>query len=67
MLAKLVVPNYLAEVERGILLKIDAMSWNCPQHIPLKYSEAEVAAKTAPLKAKIKELETKLAELTPNS
>ena len=42
------------------------MSWNCPQHIPLKYSEAEVAAYIAPLKAKIKELETKLAQFTQN-
>ena len=67
LLAELVVPNYTAEVERGIIIKIDAMSWNCPQHIPLKYSAAEVAAYTAPLKAKIKELETKLAEFTQNS
>lgn len=67
LLTKLVVPNYPAEVERGIIIKIDAMSWNCPQHIPLKYSAADVAAKTAPLEAKIKELEIKLAELTQNS
>lgn len=66
LLTKLIVPDYPAEVERGILIKIEAMSWNCPQHIPIKYSEAEVAAKIAPLKARIKELETQLAELTKN-
>ncbi|WP_036477127.1 pyridoxamine 5'-phosphate oxidase family protein [Myxosarcina sp. GI1] len=57
LLGKLAVPDYPAEVERGILIKIEAMSWNCPQHIPRKYSEAEVAAKIAPLQARIKELE----------
>jgi hypothetical protein len=46
------------------LITIEAMSWNCPQHIPIKYSEAEVAAITTPLLAKIKELEDKLAECT---
>lgn len=66
LIAELVVPDYPAAVERGIVINIDAMSWNCPQHIPLKYTEAELAAKTAPLKAKIRELETKLAQLTQN-
>ena len=53
---------YPAEVERGIIITIEAMSWNCPQHIPLKYSEAEVKAQTEPLEAKIKELEAELAK-----
>lgn len=61
LLARLTVPDYPAEVERGILITIEAMSWNCPQHIPIKYSEAEVAAKIAPLEARIKELEAELA------
>lgn len=64
LLAQLTVPDYPAEVERGIIITIEAMSWNCPQHIPLKYSEVEVAAITSPLLAKIKELENKLAEFT---
>lgn len=64
LLTRLSVPDYPAEVERGILITIEAMSWNCPQHIPLKYSEAEVAAKIAPLEARIKELEAELAALS---
>ena len=62
LLEQLKVPNYPAEVERGILITIEAMSWNCPQHIPILYSEAEVAAKIVPLEARIKELETALVE-----
>jgi uncharacterized protein len=66
LLSELAVSNYPAEIERGIIITIEAMSWNCPQHIPLKYSEAEVKAKTEPLEARIKELEAKLAKLTNN-
>ncbi len=62
LLQQLIVPNYPAEVERGILITIEAMSWNCPQHIPVLYSAAEVQAKIAPLKARIKELELALAK-----
>jgi uncharacterized protein len=66
LLSQLTIPDYPAEIERGIIITIEAMSWNCPQHIPLKYSEAEVKAKTEPLEARIKELEAKLAEFTNN-
>jgi uncharacterized protein len=66
LLSELTIPNYPAKIERGIIITIEAMSWNCPQHIPLKYSEtevqAEVQAKTAPLEARIRELEAKLAK-----
>jgi predicted pyridoxine 5'-phosphate oxidase superfamily flavin-nucleotide-binding protein len=46
-------PNYPAEVERVILFHVEAWNWNCPQHIPLRYSEQEVAG----LKDRITELE----------
>jgi uncharacterized protein len=64
LLSELTIPNYPAEIERGIIITIEAMSWNCPQHIPLKYSEAEVQAKTAPLEARIRELEAKVAKIS---
>jgi hypothetical protein len=50
-------PTYPAEVERAILFEVEAWNWNCPQHIPLRYSESEVAA----LQARIAELETLLS------
>lgn len=62
LLEKLIVPNYPAVVEQGIVIQIEAMSWNCPQHIPIRYSETEVLAKIEPLEARIKELEIALAE-----
>ncbi|MFM2313306.1 MAG: hypothetical protein RLZZ04_2582 [Cyanobacteriota bacterium] len=66
LLPELAVSNYPAEIERGIIITIEAMSWNCPQHIPLKYSETEVKARTEPLEARIKELEVKLAKFSNN-
>ena len=35
--------------------------WNCPQYITLRFSAAEIEAHTAPLKARIAELEAQSA------
>ncbi|MEL6495532.1 MAG: pyridoxamine 5'-phosphate oxidase family protein [Cyanobacteria bacterium J06623_7] len=63
LLSQITLLNYPAQVERGIMIEIEAMSWNCPQHIPRHYSEAEVEGKIEPLQTKIRELEAKLAQL----
>jgi uncharacterized protein len=60
LLERLRVPNYEAVIERMILFHIEAWNWNCPQHIPIRYSQQEVDALIAPLQAKIAELEKKL-------
>jgi uncharacterized protein len=57
LLNRLQLPGYQAEVERAIVFHIEAYSWNCPQHIPIRYSEQEVAAIIAPLQTRIEELE----------
>jgi hypothetical protein len=54
--------DYSAEVQGAILFHIEATSENCPQHIPIRYSEAEVAAMMAPLQARIAELEQQLSD-----
>lgn len=57
-------PNYPAKVERAILFEVEAFSENCPQHIPVRYSQAEVEGKVeaavAPLQDRIAELERQL-------
>ncbi|MEO1404290.1 MAG: pyridoxamine 5'-phosphate oxidase family protein [Cyanobacteria bacterium J06635_1] len=60
LLAQLSDPDYPATVERAIVIRIEAFDWNCPQHIPIRYSEAEVAAMVEPLQARIAELEAQL-------
>jgi hypothetical protein len=54
--------DYSAEVQGAILFHIEATSENCPQHIPIRYSEAEVAAMMAPLQDRIAELEQQLSD-----
>lgn len=49
IIARLEVPSYRARVERGILIHIEAVEWNCPQHITPRYSKAEVDTIIQPL------------------
>ena len=60
-LERLVVPDYRAAVERGVLIDVEAFDWNCPQHITPRYTEDEVAAATQGLLDRIAELEAQVA------
>lgn len=62
LIEQLSVPGYAANVERAILFHVEATSENCPQHIPIRYSEAEMAAAIAPLNARIADLEQQLRD-----
>lgn len=57
---RLVVPGYRAHPERGILIDVEAFDWNCSQHITPRFSLAQVETATAPLRARIEELEGQL-------
>ncbi len=61
LIAGLQSPDYPAKVERGVLIRVEAFDWNCPQHITPRFTEAEVLAATAPLRAEIARLRAKLA------
>ncbi|MEM9487455.1 MAG: pyridoxamine 5'-phosphate oxidase family protein, partial [Cyanobacteria bacterium P01_F01_bin.116] len=65
LIEQLRMPDYPAKIERAVLFTVEAFSQNCPQHIPVRYSEAElqaaIDAATVPLQARITELENKLA------
>lgn len=61
------VPEDDSEIERAILFEIEAWDWNCPQHIPVRYSQEEVAAIVTPLHARIAELEQQLNAQKPPS
>lgn len=56
LLAKLEVPDYRARVERGIVIKLEAWDWNCPQHITPRLSRSEVDALIRPLEQENTEL-----------
>jgi uncharacterized protein len=63
LLDRLQDPDYKAIVERAIVFEIEGWDWNCPQHIPIRYSEVEVLA----MQARIKELENLLAVANKSS
>lgn len=48
-------------VERVVVIDVVGFDWNCPRHITPRYSLAEVERTVGPLKARIAELEEKLA------
>jgi predicted pyridoxine 5'-phosphate oxidase superfamily flavin-nucleotide-binding protein len=56
----LTMPEYRARIERGVILHVEAVEWNCPQHITPRFSEAEVKELVAPLLAEIAELKAAL-------
>ena len=55
--------DYKARPEQAILFRVAAWDTNCPQHIPLKFDAADVAAAIASRDTRIAELETELAQL----
>lgn len=59
-LERLALPGYRAEVERGMLISIEAYDWNCPQHITQRFTLAEIETATEPLRRRIQELEDAL-------
>jgi predicted pyridoxine 5'-phosphate oxidase superfamily flavin-nucleotide-binding protein len=62
-LSRLETSDYRARVERGFLIKVEGFDWNCPQHIVERYTLDEMRAMTAPLTARIAELEAELVRL----
>jgi hypothetical protein len=48
-LKRLALPNYRAQVERGMLISVAAFDWNCPQHITQRFTVAEFEAAIDPL------------------
>ena len=63
LLQSLMPQGYKARPEQVILFTIAAWDTNCPQHIPLKFDAADVAAALATRDARIVELEAELALL----
>ncbi|WP_336485974.1 pyridoxamine 5'-phosphate oxidase family protein [Methylobacterium nigriterrae] len=57
---RLAVPGYRARVERLVTVAVEAIDWNCPQHITPRFTAAEIEAAVAPLHARIAELEARL-------
>ncbi len=67
ILKKLAPADYKARVEHGLLITVEALDWNCPQHITPRFTVEQVEDAITPLRARIAELESQLHnEATPN-
>ncbi len=61
--AQLTVPGYPANVERAMLFHLEALDWNCPQHITPRYTEAEAGHILTEMSGRLHQLEQENAEL----
>ena len=63
LIDSLAEPGGKGRPERAVVFAIEAWDINCPQHIPRRYAEEDVAAALAKQQARIDELEAELATL----
>ncbi len=57
--ASLAVPGYPGRVEHGVLLHVEAVDWNCPQHITPRFT----AEQMQPLRDEVERLRARVAQL----
>lgn len=63
LMKSLGVPGYDAEVERAVLITVDAYDWNCPQHITPRFSADELKPALADMRQRLADLEAENAAL----
>ncbi len=56
LVSRLHDPSYRARPERAVVISVEALDWNCPQHIPLRLTLAELEPHLAPVRAEIARL-----------
>lgn len=62
--SSLEVAGEYAVVEAAFVVTVTAFDWNCPQHIPQRFTLAQVEHRIAPLRDRIRDLEDRLATST---
>jgi hypothetical protein len=63
LVARLHVDGYKAKPERAVLIDVAAVDWNCPQHIPQRFTIEELRPHLAPLEAELARLREENADL----
>jgi predicted pyridoxine 5'-phosphate oxidase superfamily flavin-nucleotide-binding protein len=50
LVARLAVPGYQGRPERAVLITVEAFDWNCPQHIPQRFTVEEFETQLVPIR-----------------
>ena len=51
------VADYRARVECGVIVRVEAFDWNCPQHITPRYTVEEINSAVDPIRERLAELQ----------
>jgi hypothetical protein len=62
LIASLNTPAYRAKVERAVVITVQALDWNCPQHITPRFSETEIAFMLKDLQDENRRLKEQIAQ-----
>ncbi|MDX2030224.1 MAG: pyridoxamine 5'-phosphate oxidase family protein [Blastocatellia bacterium] len=60
LIAKLRATGEEAEIERAMILRVEAFDWNCPQHITQRFTIEEIQEMNAPLYEHLARLEAEI-------
>jgi uncharacterized protein len=63
LMPDLIVPEEKTPSERAILIHVEAIDWNCPQHITPRYTMEELEEALAPMRRRLEFLEAANARL----
>jgi predicted pyridoxine 5'-phosphate oxidase superfamily flavin-nucleotide-binding protein len=63
LVASLHVEGYRARPERAVVITIEGLDWNCPQHIPVRLTREELEPHLAPLRDELPRLQAENAAL----
>jgi predicted pyridoxine 5'-phosphate oxidase superfamily flavin-nucleotide-binding protein len=63
LVASLHVDGYRARPERAVVITIEGLDWNCPQHIPARLTREELEPHLTPLKDELARLTAENAAL----
>ena len=63
LVSSLTIDGYDAIAEAAIIVTVTAFDWNCPQHIPRRFTVDQIEKQLSPLRDRITQLEAENADL----
>lgn len=63
LIASLHDKAYRAKPERAVIITVEAFDWNCPQHIPQRFTTDEIEGAIAPMRTELEALKVENAKL----